>query len=112
MERIDLRDLVAFEGEGPVHREVAATDHLWSELVCLEPNQRVGPIGDRDSDGLCTVVAGRVVVQVDKERHRLAQWEVAIVPAGSSLSLANAGEEPAVVLLVVAPPPTERRVEG
>jgi quercetin dioxygenase-like cupin family protein len=112
MERIDLRDLVAFGEDGPVHREVAATDRLWAELVCLEPNQRVGPIGDRDSDGLCTVVAGRVVVQVDKERHRLEQWEVATIPAGSSLSLANAGEEPAVVLLVVAPPPPRREVEG
>ncbi|MFM8998683.1 MAG: cupin domain-containing protein [Actinomycetota bacterium] len=112
MERIDLRDLVAFSEDGPVHREVAATDRLWSELVCLEPNQRVGPIGDRDSDALCTVVAGRVVVQVGKGRERLGQWEVATVPAGSSLSLANAGEEPAVVLLVAAPPPTERRVDG
>lgn len=112
MERIDLRDLVAFDEEGPVHREVVATERLWSELVCLEPNQRVGPIGDRDSDGLCTVVAGRVALQVDKERERLGQWEAAIIPAGSSLSIANAGDEPAVVLLVVAPPPPERRVQG
>jgi quercetin dioxygenase-like cupin family protein len=112
MERIDLRDLVAFSEEGPVHREVAATDRLWSELICLEPNQRVGPIGDRDSDGLCTVIAGRVVLQLDKQRQRLGQWEAATIPAGSSLTLANAGEEPAVVLLVVAPPPPERRVQG
>lgn len=112
MEHLDLRDLVAFDGAGPVQRDVATTGNLWAGLVCLEANQRVGPIGDRDSDAICTVVAGRVVVQIDKSRERLGQWEVAIVPSDSELSLANAGEEPAVVLLVVAPPPTRREVEG
>lgn len=111
MEHIDLRDLVGFDEAGPVQREVAATDELWAGLICLEPNQRLGPIGDRDSDALCTVVAGRVVVQIDKGRERLGQWEAATVRAGSELSLSNAGEEPAVVLLVVAPPPPKRILE-
>ncbi|MFM7719093.1 MAG: cupin domain-containing protein [Actinomycetota bacterium] len=108
----DLRDLVAFSPEGPVHRAVAESANLWAELVCVEGAQQIGPIGDRDSDALCTVVAGRIVVQVGRDRSRLGQWEAVVVPAGSTLTITNAGEEPSVVLLVAAPPPTRRAVDG
>jgi glyoxylate utilization-related uncharacterized protein len=109
---VDLRDLVRFGDDGPVHAAVVESDRLWSELVCLEPNQGIGPIGDPDSDGLCLIVAGRVAVQVDHGRSRLGQWETVLVPAGSSLVLRNASDEPAVVLLVAAPPPPPRAVSG
>ncbi|MFM8944518.1 MAG: hypothetical protein ACKOI0_04665 [Actinomycetota bacterium] len=112
MEPIDLRDLVAFDDAGPVHRRVAETDRLWSELVCLQGPQSIGPIGDDDSDAMCLVVAGRVAAQVGRSRTRLSQWETLVIPAGSSLTLTNASEEPAVVLLVAAPPPVARAVEG
>lgn len=112
MEPIDLRDLVEFSEDAPVHRSVAESEHLWSELVCLERSQSVGPIGDRDSDALCTVVAGRVVAQIGRSRNRLGQWEAVLVPAGSTLTLTNAGEDPSVVLIVAAPPPPARAVSG
>lgn len=112
MDARDLRDLVSFSHEGPVHRPVAETGNLWSELVCLEGAQQVGPIGDRDSDAICTVVAGRVVVQIGRDRARVGQWEVVVVPAGSTLTITNGGEEPSVVLLVAAPPPPGRAVDG
>jgi hypothetical protein len=53
-----------------------------------------------------------VVVQVDRGRKRREQWEAAIVPAGAELSLANATGEPAVVLIVAAPPPARRAISG
>lgn len=112
MEPIDLRDLVAFSEDAPTHRSVAESDHLWSELICLDLTQSVGPIGDRDSDALCTIVAGRVVAQIGKSRKRLGQWEAVLVPAGSPLTLTNAGEDPSVVLIVAAPPPTARTLSG
>jgi hypothetical protein len=105
----DLRDLVGFDEDGPKHAALFESDHLWSELVCLQGPQGIGPIADRDSDALATVVAGRVVVQVNRERKRLEQWSTALVPAGSELTITNASEEPAVILLVAAPPPTPRR---
>jgi quercetin dioxygenase-like cupin family protein len=107
---IDLRDLVRFADAGPTHTEVIESDHLWSEVVCLDVNQGIGPISDRDSDGLCLVVAGKVAVQLDRGRKRLGQWETILIPAGSSLSIRNATDEPAVVLLVAAPPPPPRRL--
>ncbi|HEY7755291.1 MAG TPA: hypothetical protein VID69_03590 [Actinomycetota bacterium] len=112
MDTRDLRDLVRFDEDGPRHATVVETERLWSELVCLDRNQRLGPIADRDSDALVLIVTGTVVVQVDRGRKRREQWEAAIVPAGAELSLANATGEPAVVLIVAAPPPARRAISG
>ena len=109
MQSKDLRDLVHFDEDGPRHESVFESDHLWSEVVCLDRNQSLGPIADRESDALVLVVTGRVIVQVDRGRKRREQWETTLVPAGSELSITNATGDPAVVLLVAAPPPTRRR---
>jgi quercetin dioxygenase-like cupin family protein len=106
----DLRDLVHFSEDGPHHETVFESAHLWSEVVCLERAQSLGPISDPDSDGVCTVLAGEVAIQVDLGRKRLEQWGVVLVPAGSKLTVKNASEEPAVVLLLAAPPPTPRPI--
>ena len=111
MKSKDLRDLVRFDADGPRHESLYESDHLWSEVVCLEPNQGIGPIADADSDAICLCVAGEVAVQVDRGRKRLLQWGSVLVPAGSDLVLKNASDEPAVILLVAAPPPTSRRVD-
>jgi hypothetical protein len=108
VEERDLRDLVRFEEGGPSHVPLFETDRLWSEVVCLDRNQSLGPISDRDSDAIVVVVTGKVVVQVDRGRKRREQWEAALAPAGSELSITNATGEPAVVLLVAAPPPPKR----
>lgn len=108
MKSTDLRSLVRFSESGPVHAEVAESDHLWSEIVCLDANQSIGPITDRDSDALCLVVTGTIAAQVDRGRKRLAQWDAMLVPAGATLVLKNATGDPAVVLLVAAPPPPPR----
>jgi hypothetical protein len=110
MEGRDLRDLVHFEEEGPTHETLFESDRLWSEVVCLDTNQVLGPISDFDSDALVLVVTGKVVVQVDRSRKRQEQWETKVVPAGSELTITNASEDPAVILLVVAPPPPRRGV--
>jgi quercetin dioxygenase-like cupin family protein len=111
VEARDLRDLVHFDEAGPRHETLYETGRLWSEVVCLERNQGLGPIADRDSDAIVLVVTGKVVVQVNRGRTRREQWETALVPAGSELSITNATEDPAVVLLVAAPPPPARSVE-
>jgi hypothetical protein len=76
----DLRDLVRFDEGGPVHVPLFETGRLWSEVVCLEPNQSVGPISDGDSDAIVLVMTGKVVVQVDRTRKRREQWESAPPP--------------------------------
>jgi quercetin dioxygenase-like cupin family protein len=108
MDTRDLRDLVHFDEDGPRHEPLFESEHLWSEVLCLEKNQSMGPIADPSSDAIALVVSGRVVVQVDRGRKRREQWEVTLVPAGAALTITNATGEPAVVLLVAAPPPPKR----
>lgn len=110
MEARDLRELVHFDEDGPSHATLFETDRIWSGVVCLDRNQGLGPIADRDSDALVIVVTGQVIVQIDRGRKRREQWEAALVPADSELTITNATSEPAVVLLVAAPPPPKRAV--
>ena len=105
METRDLRELVEFSEQAPMHRAVFESEQLWSELLCLDRAHRYGPISDPRSDGIFTVVAGEVSIQVGAKRKRLRQWGAAFAPAGQEVTVVNASPEPAVVLIVTAPPP-------
>lgn len=105
MKPIDIRDLVHFSEDEPRRRTLFEGQRLWSEVLCLQGAQGVGPLLEEGSDGLLVVLAGAVAAQVGKSRARMKQWETVEVPAGSELTVRNASEEPAVLLLVVAPPP-------
>jgi len=103
---LDIRDLVHFSDDEPRRQTLVEGERLWSEIVCLQQAQGVGPIRDDESDGILVVLAGEVAEQVGKGRARMKQWEAVDVPAGLELTIRNASEEPAVVLVVVAPPPS------
>ena len=105
MKTLDIRDLVAFSDDEARRRTLVESEHLWSEIVCLQASQGHGPIRDDAADGILVVLAGEVATQVGKGRARMKQWEAVEVPAGLELTVRNASEEPSVVLLVVAPPP-------
>jgi quercetin dioxygenase-like cupin family protein len=105
MKTLDIRDLVHFSDDEPRRRTLADGERLWSEVVCLQGPQGIGPLRDDGSDGLLVVLSGQVAAQVGKGRARMGQWETVIVPAGIELTVRNASDEPAVLLLVVAPPP-------
>jgi glyoxylate utilization-related uncharacterized protein len=102
---LDIRDLVHFSDDEPRRRTLLEGERLWSEVVCLRGSQGIGPLRDEDSDGLLVVLAGSVAAQVGKGRARMKQWETLEVPSGLDLTVRNASGEPAVLLLVVAPPP-------
>ena len=106
MKTLDIRDLVHFSDDEPRRRTLLEGERLWSEIVCLQGSQGVGPIRDDGADGIVVVLAGEVATQVGKGRARMKQWEAVEVPAGLELTMRNASDEPAVVLLVVAPPPS------
>jgi glyoxylate utilization-related uncharacterized protein len=102
---LDIRDLVGFSADEARRRTLIESERLWSEVVCLEGAQAIGPVRDDGADGVVVVLSGEVATQVGQGRARMKQWEVAEVPAGLDLTIRNASEDPAVVLLVVAPPP-------
>lgn len=105
MKTRDVRDLVHFEEDGAHQQTLYETAQLFSRVICLQEAQGVGPMGDPLADAVCLILAGEVSAQVGRGRSRLRQWETVLVPAGADLSLRNASDEPAVVLLVTAPPP-------
>jgi mannose-6-phosphate isomerase-like protein (cupin superfamily) len=107
----DLRDFVFFQDEQVTRRTVFETERLWSEVVCLNLNQALGPIADPHSDAIFTIVSGEAVVQVDRRRRRLKQWRSVLVAAGSEITVTNASPEPLVVMVVVAPPPARTNGE-
>ncbi len=106
MKAKDIRDLVLFSEDAPRTQTLYDEERLWSQVVCLQGNQILGPLSDPASEGLVTILAGEVAVQAGRSRTRMRQWETIHVPAGEPLTLRNASPEPSVVLLVLAPPPT------
>ena len=105
VDRRDIRDLVHFGEDAPRRAVLYETGRLWAEVVCLQGAQRIGPIADSDADAIVAVLAGRVSVQVGRSRARGGQWESVLVPAGEELTIANASDEPSVLLVMTAPPP-------
>ena len=105
MKTRDVRDLVRFDEDAAHQQTLYETEQLFSRVICLQASQGVGPMGDPASDAVCLILAGEVSAQVGRGRSRMKQWASTLVPAGSDLTIRNASEEPAVVLLVTAPPP-------
>ena len=112
METADLTDFVRFSPDGPTRETIFESEHVWCQIICLDRNQSLGPIGDPRADGILTVIAGEAVIIVDRSRKRLKQWGAALVPAGAELVMTNASADPAVVLLVTAPPPVPHAGPG
>ena len=102
----NVTDLVYFDDEGPRTELLLETEQLFSQVICLQEAQGVGPMSDPTADGLVIVLAGEVAAQVGKARTRMPQWAAIAVPAGEDLTIRNASADPSVVLLVLAPPPT------
>jgi mannose-6-phosphate isomerase-like protein (cupin superfamily) len=106
-----LTRFVHFSPDGVRRETVFETEHLWTQILCFERNQRLGPVMDPASDAMFTVVAGEAVFLVDGDRKRLKQWGTVMVPSGAEVTLSNASVEPLVILLVAAPPPEPRADE-
>ena len=112
MEQANLKQFVHFSADGVRRETVFETHRVWSQVLCFERNQQVGPITDPNSDGIFLVVAGEAVFMVDGKRKRLEQWGTVLVPAGAEVTVTNASVDPLVVFLMTAPPPGYEAVTG
>ena len=106
MKTRDVRDLVWFSDDEARTEVLHETAQLFGQVVCLQGAQGVGPIRDADAEAMVVVLAGQVAAQVGTSRARMGQWETVVVPAGEDLTLRNASDDPSVVQLVLAPPPS------
>jgi glyoxylate utilization-related uncharacterized protein len=100
-----VTDLVHFDEEQARAETLHESERLFSQVVCVQGAQGLGPISDANAEGLVVVLAGEVATQIGKARTRMKQWESVVVPPGEELTLRNASADPSVVLLVLAPPP-------
>jgi len=100
-----VTDLVNFDEDAARTEVLFETDRSFSQVVCVQGAQGIGPMSDPNAEGLVVVLAGEVATQIGKARVRMKQWESAIVPPNEALTIRNASPEPSVVLLVLAPPP-------
>lgn len=105
MKTRNVTDLIHFNDDAPRTEVLHETDRLWSQVICLQGAQGVGPLTDDSAQGFVVVLAGEIAAQVGKGRARMKQWESVTLAAGEALTLRNASSEPAVVLLVLSPPP-------
>ncbi len=112
VEQENLKRFVHFSADGVRRETVFETDRLWTQVLCFERNQTIGPITDPDSDGIFLVVAGEAVFLVDGKRKRLEQWGTVLVPAGAEVTVTNASVDPLVLYLMTAPPPTVEPATG
>jgi mannose-6-phosphate isomerase-like protein (cupin superfamily) len=100
-----LKDLVHFDPEDVRREALFETDNLFSEVLCFDGKQHVGPLLDEVSDALFTVLAGEGRFNVGRRSRSMRQWGSVLVPAGSEVTVINLHDEPLVVLMVASPPP-------
>ena len=105
MKTRDIRDLIWFADDAARQETLFESEHLWSQIVCLQGSQGIGPMSDPRADAVLAVLAGEVAAQIGKGRARMGQWESVLVPHGEELTIRNASDEPSVVMLVLSPPP-------
>ena len=105
MKTRNVTDLIYFDEEAARTEVLHESEQLFSQVICLQEAQGVGPMQDATSEGLLVVLSGEVAAQIGRNRARMKQWASATVPAGDELTIRNASPEPSVVLLVLAPPP-------
>src|SRR5215831_6507464 len=105
MQSRNLKDLVHFDPDDVRRESLFETDNLWSEVLCFDGKQTLGPIADDESDAMFTVLAGEGRFIVGHRTKTLRQWGSLLAPAGSEVTVFNLRAEPLVLLLVASPPP-------
>ncbi len=100
-----LKDLVHFDPDEVRRETLYETANLFSEVLCFDGKQHVGPMQDADSDAVFTVVAGEGRFNVGHRSRTLKQWGTVLVPANTEVTVINLHDEPLVLLMVASPPP-------
>jgi quercetin dioxygenase-like cupin family protein len=106
MNKIRVRDLVKFAPEKMSKVAVASTARVQVDLYCLAPGQFQKAHTHADLDKIYYVLEGEGRFLLGGARETLRAGEAMVAPAGVEHGLQNAGSDPLLVLVVVAPPPT------
>lgn len=105
MERIRLRERIAFQDVKMARQLLAATSRCEADLYCLRPGQAQTAHTHGDQDKLYLGVEGVGRIRVGDEEQWLEPGVLVVAPAGIEHGLTNPSDGPLVVLVVIAPPP-------
>jgi quercetin dioxygenase-like cupin family protein len=105
VERIRLRDRVAFQEGRLARHRLAVTPRCQADLYCLGPGQAQAVHTHADQDKLYLGVEGVGRIRVGGEEQSLEPGVLVLAPAGVEHGLENPGDTPLVALVVVVPPP-------
>lgn len=103
--KIKVRDHVKLQADKMAKIALSTTPRAQLDVYCLAPGQSQKAHVHDDQDKICYVVEGRGRFSLDGAEEILEPGEAVVARAGSSHGIANAGDSPLIVLVVVTPPP-------
>ena len=82
--------------------------HLFCDVYCLLPGQSQKAHSHAGNDKIYHVLSGRCTVQIGTDSRPLTAGHLAVAPAGEVHGVHNDTNEPATLLVVMAPNPTKQ----
>jgi len=105
----DTSDEAEFSQEKMTKVNLFESHRMFCDVYCLLPGQSQRAHVHNDEDKIYYALNGICDVQLDEETHPLRPGQAAIAPAGVLHGVFNNSEEPATLLVVMAPHPKLRR---
>lgn len=106
MGKIRVRDFVKFSPDRMAKVAIASTPRVQLDLYCVAPGQSQKAHTHADLDKIYYVLEGSGRFSLGETTEMLGPGEMLVAPASVEHGLDNAGSDPLLVLVVVAPPPT------
>ncbi len=106
MQMVTVTEKIRFADEAMQKIGLFETDRFCVDLSCLEPGQAQKAHAHAGSDKVYYVLGGRARVAVGPERQELTAGQAVLAPSGAEHGVANAAEEPLILLTFMAPKPT------
>jgi len=87
-------------------RQVVYTGkHAQVVVMCLQPNEEIGPETHPDTDQFFRFELGSGKVIIDGEEHNVSDGDAAVVPAGAQHNVMNTSSELPLLLYTIYSPP-------
>ena len=103
--KITVKDHVKLQPEKMAKVALATTPRAQLDLYCLAPGQQQKPHVHDGQDKICYVLEGCGRFSLDGAAETLGAGDAIVAKAGAEHGIANAGDVPLLVLVVVTPPP-------
>jgi quercetin dioxygenase-like cupin family protein len=104
----DTSEAAEFSKEKLKKVNLFESHRMFCDVYCLLPGQSQRPHIHNDEDKIYHALSGTCHVQLEEESFPLPPGHVAVAPAGVMHGVVNNSDEPATLLVVMAPHPKLR----